>query len=207
MKEFLTKNLVSLIVIGLLSLIYFQRCNQPSVPPAKPDTVRIETIIHHYHDSVIVSKPTIINHILASKENIPAADTNYNRLKTQYDSLALEYYSKNISQDSLKIDSIGTVSTIDSVSQNKIVGRKWSYHLDIKERIIDNYITLPPKLRNQIYIGGGLIGNQLKPLSGIKVGFMLKNKKDQVFGIGVEKQWSQPLLYETTMYWKIKFHK
>lgn len=209
--NYLTSNALILIFIIVLTALFVQKCNQPSVPQAKPDTVTKVIEVHHYHDSIVVKEPTIINKIIPKPSEIPEsikADTNYNRLKVQYDSLVQEHFSKNIYSDSLKIDSIGIITTTDTVSQNNIQGRSYDYHFDVKERIIERTITLPPKLRNQVYIGGSILGDELHPLGGIEGGFLLKNKRDHIYQLKLTKIFnqSQPI-YSIGYYPKIKFHK
>lgn len=203
MKEFLTKNFVSLIAIGLLVVLYLQRCGSPSVPPSKPDTIRVE--YHYYHDSTTVSKPVIINQIRPTKEQVPPQmipDTNYSRLKSQYEDLRDKYLTKNISVDSLKIDS-GYVATTDTTQYNKIIGRRWDYH--IRSTVIETTITKPCSPKNQIYLGGGLLGNKDHPVDGLIIGAFLKNKRDQVYKLGIQKTLSEPITYELSTYWKLKF--
>lgn len=209
MKEFFTKNLVSLIVVGLLVILYLQRCSQtpssPTTPQDTHDTLRVE--YHYYHDSTIYSKPTIVNNILPIKETIPKADTTYAGLKKQYDSLASLYYSTRIQYDSARVDSIGYVTTLDTVNQNVITGRKW--HFNIRERLIETTITnnIYQKSKTQVYIGGLIHGSQELLISGVGVGGFLKNKKDQVYALSVQKLNNQPITYGAGMYWKIKLKK
>lgn len=210
MKDFLNKNLVSLIVLALLVVVYLQRCggNTPIAPINTHDTVTI--IYHHYHDSTIVSKPTIVNHIPAQPKDIPpeaAPDTNYSLLLAQYNNLSQLYYSKNIAKDSLKIDSTGIVRTTDTIQRNGIVGRKWDYHFDIREKIttITNTIYSPQK--RQLYFGGGILGNQSQFISGGEIGIFYKDRRDRVFKIGAQKLINQPITYGLSNYWKIKLRK
>jgi hypothetical protein len=210
MKEFLNKNLVSLIVLALVVILYLQRCTtgDPVVPKNTHDTVII--VYHHYHDSTIISKPTIVNHISATEHDIPpttAPDTNYSRLVAQYDSLRQLYYSKNIAKDSLKMDSTGIVYTTDTTQRNVIIGRRWTYHLDIPEKVTTITNTIYPQPKFQMYVGLGVMGEQEKLVNGAELSALLKNRKDQIFGLSVQKQIGLPLEYTISSYWKLKFHK
>ena len=212
MKEFLNKNLVSLIVLALLIIVYLQRCSGEG-DGTKSGVNTHDTIIiehHHYHDSTIISKPTIINRIAAKVEDIPLKmlpNTDSAILRAQYDSLLQLYYSKNISTDSIKIDSIGTVKLIDTLSQNNIVSRKWNYKFDIKERLTTITNTIYPKSKIQLYAGIGILGNEEDIVNGVEIGFLLKNKKDQMFGISAQKMIDWPVEYGIQTYWKVNLKK
>lgn len=132
-------------------------------------------------------------------------DTNYARLKVQYEDLVTKYLTKNISIDSLKVDSLGTVEVKDTIGENKILGREWKYHFDIPEKKIT--IIQQAKPKNQLYIGGGILGNEIKPLNGVETNILLKNKRDQLYGIGAQKIFNQPVNYKISGYFKLKFHK
>lgn len=210
MKEFLNKNFVSLIVIGLLIILYFQRCSSPvpTVPKATHDTVY--TIIHHYHDSTIYSKPTLINHIAPKPIDIPPqmeADTSYPKLLSQYDSLKKLYYSRNIYRDSINVDSIGSVSITDTTFQNQIVGRKWHTNFDIKEHVITITNTIPIKPRTQVYIGGSVYGSENQLVNGAGISLLLRNKRDQMYGITAQKLLNYPITYGANFYYKLKLRK
>jgi hypothetical protein len=49
------------------------------------------------------------------------ADPNYNRLVKQYNGLVDKYTEQNIHKDSIKIDDIGYVNIIDTVSENLLL--------------------------------------------------------------------------------------
>jgi hypothetical protein len=205
---------MSLIVLGLLVVLILQRCGGPSVSVPKDTHDTVTVVYHHYHDSTIVSKPTIVNHIAAQPQDIPpemAPDTSTERLLAQYNALLSLHYSKNIAQDSLKMASgdtvYGTVHITDTISQNIITGRKYTYHLDIPERLTIITNTIYPKPKFQVYVGGGVLGDLDELVSGVELGALLKNRKDQVFGVKVQKVINQPITYGLTSYWKIRLKK
>jgi hypothetical protein len=72
----------------------------------------------------IVTKPKLIKTIVGKTWNKIkyVADPNYNRLVKQYNGL-VDYTEQNIHKDSIKIDDIGYVNIIDTVSENLIVGK------------------------------------------------------------------------------------
>ena len=205
--NFLKTNFLSVIILIIISILLIGRCNDKS-SPQKPIIVR--DTIWREHASTGFGTPSLINSIpypvdRLTKEIKYLPDTNYQKLLIQYQNLLSLYLAKNIQQDKIKIDSIGFISITDTVTKNLITGRKFSY--DLKYPIITNTITLPPTLRNQIYIGGSLEGNKLNPINQIDVGFLLKNKRDQIYGIygGIDKNINFNLGIQT--YFKINLRR
>lgn len=134
---------------------------------------------------------------------IPNPD--YDKLKQQYKDLLTLYFNTHVVKDTLKIDSIGHVYVTDWVYKNQIESRKYTY--DLSRYTIKESITLPAKLRNQLYIGGSLQGNFINPINQVTAGLLLKNKKDQIFGAytGINKDAEWVLGVQS--YWKIHIGK
>lgn len=177
LKELIKNNFLSLLIIIVLVICYLNGCFKPT-PPAAPIITVVHDTVWIHHDSTVYSKPTVI--VSKPPTSIPPEykpDTNYNELVKQYGDLLMEHFSTNISTDTLKVDSLGYVATMDTITQNKITGRKWDYSL--KERVVTNTITIkePYKPRNQVYIGGGL---GITPNPVVSGGLLFKNKRDFV---------------------------
>lgn len=207
MKEFITKNFQFCIVIALFILLMVQRCGsdgKSDIQFVKRDT----TVVMHYHyyNDTTKTKPQIVNVILPKQTDIPPAmipDGTYTDLKKKYDSLLIAYYTKNIQQDSIKVDTFGYVKTLDTVNQNRIIGRQWISNLKIPEKIttITETRILPPK--NQYYIGLSLAGTQLNPIAGAGIEGLFINKKQQVYGLKVGLMNKVGTVYEAKTYWNL----
>jgi len=200
--EFIKKYFLFLVIAILVLLLFLGRCSKKVIseaPIIKHDTVWVK------HDSIITSKPLIIYtkppppEVI--KEYLP--DTNYNKLVIQYNNLLTLYLNKNTEKDSLKLDSLGYVYVTDIVYKNLIDSR--SYHYNIKYPKITTTITLPAPKKNQIYIGGALEGNTSSIVNQLNAGFLLKNRKDQIYGVysGINKDGQ--LQFGIQSYWKISF--
>ena len=193
-------NFLNLIVLVLVAILLLQRCKEtPSVPQVS--IVRDTVWVHH--DSTVFSKPQVIKTIPVEYTDslikyLP--DTNYSKLVLQYQDVVNQLLNKNIQLDSLKIDSIGYVKVVDTVTKNQISGRSFTYNL--KYPIIKETITLPAKKINQLYIGGQLSGN--KQLDGVGAGLLLKNKRDQIYGLSVGLNKDGQISYGVQSFWKIK---
>ena len=205
MITFLKNNFISLIVALLLLIVILLRTCSPNNPPVKPTIVR--DTVWQKHDSLIYSKPKLVYskpvEIPGETKYLP--DTNYTKLRKQYQDLLILYFTKNVEKDSLKIDSLGYVFVTDTVYQNLIANRFYKY--SFRNPVITTTITYPPAVRNQIYVGGALEGNTGSIINQINAGFLLKNKRDQIYGIysGLNKDGQIVFGFQT--YWKISFRK
>lgn len=203
--QFVKTNLLNFIVIGLLAIILLQRsCEKPT--PSVPQTVKRDTT-WIVKDSLIFSKPKIVKtdtyywnvegHDTITNIYIP--DTNYSKLLIQYENVVQQLLSRNIFQDSIRIDTNGYVKITDTVQKNLIVGR--STQSKINYPIVT--VTVPQKPVNQLYIGGGLGASQNALINQVRAGVMLKTKKDQLFGANVGISTQGNVIYGIDSYWKI----
>lgn len=202
--QLIKNNFLNLIVLILVVVILLQKCGN-NAPSEKPAITRDTVWVHK--DSVVYSKPQIIKTIPVNIytdttliKYLP--DSNYTDLLKQYQSVVYELLNKNVYLDSLKIDSLGYVKVLDTLSKNLIIGRSYKY--DLKYPIVKETITLPAKKVNQVYVGGGLFGTRLTPIQTIHLGLLFKSKKDGVVipSVGVDK--NLEIQYGIQSYWKIK---
>ncbi len=198
--KFVKDNFLSLIILFLVFILFFSKGKEIPVTTPLKDTVWV------YKDSIIYTKPQVIKTISIKykdrpKEYLP--DTNYASLVLQYNKLVDKFLDSNIYQDSIKIDSIGHVYVKDTVSNNLLKGRSYSYSL--KYPIINTYTTSPPK--NQLYYGGGVIGSPVEIINNIQLGVLLKTKRDRIVGINAGINSQGTITYGVSSYWKIKLKK
>ena len=195
-------NILSIAILILAVIIVLQRSNSSPDIIEKPIVIR--DTIWQKKDSVIYTSPKIVQTIpvkIISEKYLP--DPNYDKLVLQYQELVKLHLAKNIQKDSVQIDSIGFVKVTDTVQNNVVQNRKWEYN--IKYPIIKETVIQPPKKVNQLYIGGGLQGNQYNIINSINGGILYKNKKDQIYGLSVGINTNGQAVYGVSSYWKIKF--
>ena len=195
-------NILSIAILILSVIIVLQRSNSSPDIIEKPIVVR--DTVWQKKDSVIYTSPKVIQTIpvkIVSEKYLP--DPNYDKLVLQYQELVKLHLSKNVQKDSVQIDSIGFVKVTDTVQNNIVQNRKWEYN--IKYPIIKETIIEPPKKINQLYIGGGLQGNQYNIINSINGGILYKNKKDQLYGLSIGVNTNGQVVYGLSSYWKIKF--
>ncbi len=195
-------NILSIAILILAVIIVLQRRN--SSPDIIEKSIIIRDTIWQKKDSVIYTSPKVVQTIplkIISEKYLP--DPNYDKLVLQYQELVKLHLAKNIQKDSVQIDSIGFVRVTDTVQNNIVQNRKWEYN--IKYPIIKETVIQPPKKVNQLYIGGGLQGNQYNIINSINGGILYKNKKDQIYGLSVGINTNGQAVYGVSSYWKIKF--
>ena len=195
-------NILSIAILILAVIIILQRIN--SSPDIIEKSIVIRDTIWQKKDSVIYTSPKVVQTIplkIISEKYLP--DPNYDKLALQYQELVKLHLAKNIQKDSVQIDSIGFVKVTDTVQNNIVQNRKWEYN--IKYPIIKETIIEPPKKINQLYIGGGLQGNQYNIINSINGGLLYKNKKDQLYGLSIGVNTNGQVVYGLSSYWKIKF--
>ena len=195
-------NILSIAILILSVIIVLQRSN--SSPDIIEKSIVVRDTIWQKKDSVIYTSPKVIQTIpikIISEKYLP--DPNYDKLVLQYQELVKLHLSKNVQKDSVQIDSIGFVKVTDTVQNNIVQNRKWEYN--IKYPIIKETVIQPPKKVNQLYIGGGLQGNQYNIINSINGGILYKNKKDQIYELSVGINTNGQVLYGVSSYWKIKF--
>jgi hypothetical protein len=202
--KFIKDNLLTVVILVLLSIIVLQKCGAPA-PVEAPTVVRDTTWI--VKDSLIVSKPQLIKSISIESHdtiiNQYLPDTNYAKLVLQYQEVVNTLLAKNIHSDSIRIDSNGYVKITDTVQRNLITGR--SSQVNIRYPIIKETITLPAKKVTQMYVGGLLQANP--GINQIGVGALLKTRNDFLFGTSLGVNTNGALQYGVGAYWKLKLKK
>jgi hypothetical protein len=185
MKKLLNlKNIAIAVLIAIILLEYF---NPGGKMPGR--TIRIDgkayEVIKHEIDTVDVIKTKVVTKkgediyhetIVEKQVVIPAVIDTMALLK--------DYYSKVLYKDTLHLpDSLGTVSLIDTISQNKIFGRTFS--ANVKQRTIKETTIVKELPKTQVYYGftGGF--NKADVVSNIGAGLLIKTKKDKIYQLGV----------------------
>ena len=216
MKKYL--NFQNIAIAVLVIWILLQWFNPGGVMPGgriiEIDGKKYE-VIKHTIDTVDVIKTQVVtkkgddiyHEVIVEKEvQIPAVIDTAALLKN--------YYSKVLYKDVLVLpDSLGTVSVIDTISQNKILAR--TYDAKVRERTIREELIVKEPAKNQVYYGlnGGF--NKEDFVSSVGAGIILKTKKDKIYNLnigvnnrtvdGVSGTFSPYVGFGT--YWKIKLKK
>jgi hypothetical protein len=189
------------IVIVLMFTVTLQHkgCNAPQI---KADTVTLHDTAWQVHDSLIIKKLVIKNTIHDTLPPEYIADTNYPKLKAQYDALVVSYLAKNIYADTVKLDTLGYVAVADTVHKNEIHGRSYKYNYKIPTVTVTTTITKQAPPKGALFIGGGVTGNK-NGLELLQGGLLYKSKRDKMFGLHVGINGNNQVVYGVNSYWKI----
>ena len=210
MKKLIGKHFFSLIILILLLIIFLQRCEDDARQKVSSNGNKSDTsvlVINHLYKDTTKSKPIFIkgerDTVLESSVYYLPSD-NYDSLYVQYTTLKEQFLSKNIYADSVQIDTFGYVKVVDTLQKNQMVGRSFIKDLKIPEKTITITNTIYPEPKRQLYIGGGVLGNTDNIVGQIQAGLLLKNKKDQIFGLSTGINANGQVQYGVSSYWKIK---
>lgn len=210
------KNLPYYVIFLLIAVIFFMRMcggkpvnvrTGPDTISVKHDTVwRVDTAVLPGHDKIklVSSDPVII------WDSFPVykPDTTYSKLLDQYRSLGNKYFTLNKYSTTYQLDSLGSVTLVDSVNQNQLIGSELRKNLRYPKSVT-NTITIqqPYKPVTQVYIGGGILGNPKDVVSGFEAGFQVKSTRDDLFGAKAGINTLGQVVYGVSYYKKISFRK
>lgn len=203
------KPYLTLIVIGvLIAIILLQRsCTGTSTEPSEPQViVKIDTVYKHITDTVIKNVP--IKSIVYVKPDAPQYDSgeNIDTCRARFNYLLKQHIARRVYQDTLKLDSLGTIVVIDTVWLNKLGKRTKIY--DYKIPFVTKTVTIIKEKEpvRQLYIGGNLFGDK-NALQLLTPGILYKTKKDQIYQANIGINFDGSLTYGIGAYWKISFKK
>ena len=201
-------NKISIIILAVVGVLLLSRlgCNNGFgfFDKPKADTVVVRDTIWNEHDSTILRQMTVkevIHDPVVIQQYVP--DTNYERLKLQFEALVKEHTVKNVYADTLKLDTLGYIAIADTTQLNKLLNRSYNYKYKIPTITEKTTITKYAPKRNQLYIGAGLnVDKGIAPKSA-EVGLLLKTKRDQIMGIKAGSDINGNVNYGFQSYWKI----
>ena len=201
----LFKNFQSLIIIGLIIVIFLLReCRGEKSPlPTEPITiVKIET----KYDTIVETVPTYIpkykTRVKWKTKTVHDTIEIHDTIPVDTASVLEEYFAAYAYIDTLKKDSV-TFIINDTISQNKILSRGIKYNLVYPTTIIQ---TEREVNKRELYVGFGLGGDR-QQISYAGSELILRTKKDKLYGVGIGVNNSfQPIL-TFKMNWKVKMPK
>jgi hypothetical protein len=198
--------LLIFVIAVLMAIILFQKDGCTYIKDKQPEVVTVHDTTWQVHDSLIIKKLKVKETIYETIQTPPEyiADTSYPRLKEQYDSLVVAYLAKNIYADTLKLDTLGYVAIADTLQKNNLQNRSYKYNYKIPTIHTTTTITKYAPLKNQLYMGGGVIGDKTSGVENVNLGLLLKTKKDQIYSVMVGTDVEGQINYGFQLFWKIK---
>lgn len=117
-----------------------------------------------------------------------------------------EYNRQTVYRDTIVLDSIGTITVLDTVFQNKL-GRRTIFK-DYKIPLVTKTVTIikAQQPKRQLYIGGNLFGDR-RTLQSVTPGLLYKDRKDRIYQLNVGVNFDGTLTYGVGTYFKIKLKK
>jgi len=193
------------LVAALIIIILLQRCGGILVPVPQSKT---DTVVETKYTTITTegkSRPVFIkgerDTIVETEIEYILSDDDYG-IAEKLDTLIQLYSMKHIYIDSIPVDTFGYINIMDTVQQNKFLGRSYITNVTIPEKTITITNTIYPKPKRQFYIGGGVSGNRTSPINSINAGLLYKDRRDRIFGIGAS--YDGQINFGINSYWKIK---
>lgn len=204
-------NFFIIIILVLIGVIVVQQCTSggdSDKPTVNVDGKNYE-LLKHKIDTVVIDRfktkyvkgEDIYHETIVEKEKRVEVPVY---LKGDTVRIVQEYSKKVLYKDKLVLDNdLGTIEVTDTISQNKIIGRKWN--AQIKERTITDTKIVKELPKNQVFAGiSGVVGN-----SNVLVGpqLTLKTKKDNIYGVNIYVDNNLNKYIGVNLAWKIKLKK
>ena len=147
-----------------------------------------------------VTKDTVRKNVrVVSVKYIPVKDTIF----TSVDTCNKEYNRQTVYRDTISIDTIGSLTVVDTVFQNKL-GKRTIFK-DYKIPLVTKTSTIikAQQPNRQLYIGGNLFGDR-RSLQTITPGLLYKDRKDRIYIANVGVNFDGSITYGVGAYFKIK---
>jgi hypothetical protein len=181
------------IIILIVIILLMRSCETKSVINEPSIITKYDTIYKETHDTikkkVYIDKIKYVPFERIIFANVEECMRKYNEQTTYKDTIAL--------------DSIGTITVVDTVFQNKLRERTVfkNYRIPLVTKTIT--ITKQAEPKRQLYIGGNLFGDN-SDLQLLTPGVIYKTKKDNIYQVNIGVSFDGSITYGAGMYWKIK---
>jgi hypothetical protein len=213
MKFSTIKNIV---LVALIALFFYQlRGGKINIGKTTVVDGKRYEIIKEIHDTTELEKiKTLWKKGADIVHTTIVHDTTIKLLNVDTAALLYDYFAKNIYNDTLRLpDSLGFVFLTDTITKNKIEGRKFT--AKVKEKIINNTTIVKELPKTKMYYGleGGF--NKADVVSHLGFGFLINTKADKIYhlGIGVANRTTDGTSGKLApyigggVYWKIRLRK
>lgn len=187
MKKYLeTKNIIITILIILLLLVSFDPFGvMPKRTKTVEKIVKVEGQTLHPVEDSLAEDEIVDEHICP--ENIVEVEVEVEKRVPVYQvidtaEILKVYYAKSIQKDILTLpNNIGTLTLIDTITQNKVVGR--SFESKVKKQIVRDTLRIPEAPKNLLYFGVESNIDRPDLISNIGLGVMYKTKGEKIYKV------------------------
>jgi hypothetical protein len=195
------------IVIGVLVIIILLQRGCSGKTISEPTVItKYDTIWKKTHDTI--TKEVEVVKIEYVKPDGPeyTSGEHIDTCRARFSYLLKQHIARRTYTDTIKLDSLGTITVIDTVWLNKLGKR--TYIKDYKIPLVTKTITIikQPDPKRQLYIGGNLFGDR-RTLQSFTPGVLYKDRKDRVYQANVGVNFDGTLIFGLGTYWKINLNK
>lgn len=195
-------NFTYIVIAALAGIILLQRACNHNVVTEGSVTTEYDTIWKVTHDTLIKEVPVIrIVHRDPPKGPQYTPGEHIDTCRARFNYLLKQHTLQRVYTDTIKLDSLGTVTVIDTVWLNKLGKRTKIFNYKIP--FVTKTITKPADPVRQVYIGGNLFGDDSQ-LQFITPGILYKTKKDHIYQVNIGVNFDGSITYGAGAYWKIK---
>jgi len=200
-------NFTYIIIAVLVVIIFLQRsCSSVSTTEEPTVITKYDTIWKKTHDTITKEVEVIkIEYVKPDgPEYTPGEHIDTCRARFNY--LLKQHTARRTYKDTIKLDSLGTITVIDTVWLNKLGKR--TYIKDYKIPLVTKTVTIikAQQPKRQLYIGGNLFGDR-RTLQSFTPGLIYKDRKDRIFQANVGVNFDGTLIFGVGTYWKINLNK
>jgi len=181
-------------------------CSDTVLPKPPIVITKYDTIWKKTHDTII--KKVNVTHIeyRAPKDINYTPTENIDTCKARYSYLLKKHFALYTYKDTIVLDSLGTITIVDTVWMNKLKDRTYvrNYKIPLVTKTLTIIKQQDPK--RQLYIGGNLFGDK-RTLQLITPGLLYKDRKDRIYQANVGVNFDGSLTFGLGMYYKINLNK
>lgn len=195
------------IVIGVLVIIIFLQKGCSGKTISEPVVItKYDTIWKETHDTI--TKEVQVVKIKYVKPEGPqyTPGENIDTCRARFNYLLKQHIVRRTYKDTIALDSLGTITVIDTVWLNKLGKR--TYIKDYKIPLVTKTVTIIKQAdpKRQLYIGGNLFGDKTT-LQSFTPGVLYKDRKDRIYQANVGVNFDGTLIFGLGTYWKINLNK
>jgi hypothetical protein len=196
-----------IVIIILAAIIILMRSCESTIVPKEPVVItKYDTIWKETHDTI--TKKVNVVKIKYVKPEGPeyTPGENIDTCRARFNYLLKQHSARITYKDTIALDSLGTITVIDTVWLNKLKERTYIKNYKIPLVTKTTTIIKQQDPKRQLYIGGNLFGDKTQ-LQYATPGILYKDRKDRVYQVNVGVNSDGTLTYGLGAYWKIKLRK
>lgn len=196
-------NFTYLIIAVLIAVIILQRACSSEVSSSEPIVItKTDTIWKETHDTIIKKVQVVKREYIKPERPQYTPGENIDTCRARFSYLLKKHIARTTYKDTIFLDSLGTITVIDTVWLNKLSKR--TYIKDYKIPLVTKTITIIKQTepKRQLYIGGNLFGDKTQ-LQLFTPGLLYKDKKDRVYQANLGVNFDGTFIYGVGGYWKL----